>query len=133
MDYKKAYGILFNAMTEAISKIYSSRVVTQEMDEGLEILKKAQQATEEMYMDEEQIQVTQWELLEGSRGNTPLEQVGAGRKAGRYGSSRTFPFRGAKHFPTAAPTVLRWESAFALLSHEKVTKRLRTTKLYGTI
>lgn len=53
MDYQKAYGILFNAMTEAIEKIYSSRVVTQEMDEGLDILRKAQQATEEMYMDAE--------------------------------------------------------------------------------
>lgn len=53
MDYQKAYGILFNAMTEAISKIYSSRVVTQEMDDGVQILKKAQLATEEMYMDEE--------------------------------------------------------------------------------
>lgn len=53
MDYKKAYTILFNAMTDAIEKIDSSKVVTQEMDDGLAILKKAQQTTEEMFISEE--------------------------------------------------------------------------------
>ncbi len=50
MDYKKAYNILFNAMTDAIEIIDSSNVFTQEMDDGLVILRKAQQITEEMYM-----------------------------------------------------------------------------------
>ncbi len=53
MDYKKAYNILFNAMTDAIEAIDGSKVITQEMNAGLVILRKAQQTTEEMYMDSE--------------------------------------------------------------------------------
>lgn len=53
MDYKKAYSILFNAMTDAIEKIYSSKIVTEEVDEGLKILREAQQTTEEMFINEE--------------------------------------------------------------------------------
>lgn len=53
MDYKKAYHILFNAMTDAIVKIDGSRVITQEMEDGLSILRKAQETTEEMYLDAE--------------------------------------------------------------------------------
>ena len=49
MDYKKAYNILFNAMTDAIEK---SEVITQEMDEGISILKKAQQTTEEIFVSD---------------------------------------------------------------------------------
>lgn len=53
MDYKKAYCILFHAMTDAIEKIDSSKVATEKIDEGLAMLKRAQQTTEEMYMGEE--------------------------------------------------------------------------------
>lgn len=52
MDYKKAYNILFNAMTDAIEKIENSKVITQEMDEGISILKKAQQTTEEIFVSD---------------------------------------------------------------------------------
>lgn len=45
----------------------------------------------------------------------------------------TLPFRGAKHFPTAAPTVLRWESAFALLSHRESNKEVTSAEIYGII
>ena len=38
-----------------------------------------------------------------------------------------------KHFHTDAPTGRRCESAFALLSHKKVTKRLWTAASYGKI
>ncbi len=51
MDYEKAYKILFNAMTDAIEKIDSSGSFSPAITEGLEILKKAQRNTEEMYLD----------------------------------------------------------------------------------
>lgn len=51
MDYEKAYKILFNAMTDAIEKIDSSGSFSPAIAEGLEILKKAQRNTEEMYLD----------------------------------------------------------------------------------
>ena len=38
-----------------------------------------------------------------------------------------------KHFHTDAPTGRRCESAFALLSHKKVTKRLWPAAWYGKI
>ena len=38
-----------------------------------------------------------------------------------------------KHFHTDAPTGRRCESAFALLSHKKVTKRLWPAASYGKI
>ncbi len=53
MDYQKAYCVLFNAMSDAIEEIDHSRIITQEMEDGLDILRKAQQITEKMYMDEE--------------------------------------------------------------------------------
>jgi len=49
---------------------------------------------------------------------------GAGKAAGTSrqwcSSGNPSPFRGAKHFHTAAPMGRRCESAFALLSHQKV-------------
>lgn len=53
MDYQKAYSVLFNAMSDAIDEINRSIIITQEMEDGLSILRKAQQITEKMYMDEE--------------------------------------------------------------------------------
>ena len=43
------------------------------------------------------------------------------------------PFRGAKHFPTAAPTGQRCESAFALLSHRESNKEVTSVESYGII
>lgn len=53
MDYQKAYCVLFNAMSDAIDQLNRSKIVTQELEEGVNILKKAQETTEKMYMDEE--------------------------------------------------------------------------------
>lgn len=58
MDYKKAYKILFNTITDAIEKLDSSEVITRELYDGSAILRKAQQTTEEMYMDSENIMTT---------------------------------------------------------------------------
>lgn len=58
-------------------------------------------------------------------GAAPLRSSPAnGASASRRAAPATIPFRGAKHFPTAAPTVLRWESAFALLSHRESNKEV---------
>lgn len=38
MDYKKAYGILFNAMTDAVNGIGESKIITKEVNNGLELL-----------------------------------------------------------------------------------------------
>ena len=43
------------------------------------------------------------------------------------------PGRAQKHFHTDATTGRRCESAFALLSHKKVTKRLWPAASYGKI
>ena len=43
------------------------------------------------------------------------------------------PGRAQKHFHTASPEGRRCESAFALLSHKKVTKRLWPAASYGKI
>ena len=56
-----------------------------------------------------------------------------GAQASRQAAPATLPFRGAKHFPTAAPTVLRWESAFALLSHRESNKEVTSAEAYGII
>lgn len=53
MDYEKAYKILFNAMTDAIEKMDSASTFSPTIADGLEILKKAQRNTEEMYLDAE--------------------------------------------------------------------------------
>lgn len=47
MDYKKMYFHLFNALTDAIEEFRTGDVLT-----ARDMLMKAQQETEEMYMDE---------------------------------------------------------------------------------
>ena len=47
MDYKKMYFHLFNAMTDAIEEIQTGDVLT-----ARNILIRAQQETEEMYMED---------------------------------------------------------------------------------
>lgn len=65
-------------------------------------------------------------------GAAPLRSSPAnGASASRRAAPATIPFRGAKHFPTAAPTVLRWESAFALLSHRESNKEVTSAETYG--
>lgn len=51
MDYKKAYNILFNAITDAINEIEKSKQVFSEIDKGIFILKEAQCKTEEIYLE----------------------------------------------------------------------------------
>jgi ribosomal protein L4 len=50
LDYEKAYKILFNAATDAITEIEGETIKSQETVKGAEILKKAQLQTEEMYI-----------------------------------------------------------------------------------
>jgi len=44
------YFILFNAVTSAVDELEKSPVTTPEIIKALEILKNAQQTTEEMYI-----------------------------------------------------------------------------------
>ena len=67
------------------------------------------------------------------RGSAPPELAKQQAQAGSDAAPATLPFRGAKHFHTAAPMGRRCESAFALLSHQKVTKRLFSAEIYDTI
>lgn len=53
MNYEKAYRKLFNAITDAISELYKSEIVTLELDKSIIILQEAQCKTEEMYLNEE--------------------------------------------------------------------------------
>lgn len=52
MNYATAYKTLFNAITDSIQKIECSYIITQEMEEGIETLKQAQQQTEDMYIND---------------------------------------------------------------------------------
>lgn len=58
------------------------------------------------------------------RGSAPPELAEQQARAGSEAAPATLPFRGAKHFHTAAPMGWRCESAFALLSHQKVNKEV---------
>ena len=62
--------------------------------------------------------------------------AGADREQRVNRSERSAPLapgRAQKHFHTASPEGGRCESAFALLSHKKVTKRLWPAASYGKI
>ena len=52
MDYKKAYTMLVVALSKAITEINKSRIISQEMLNGIEILKEGLNATEDMYIAE---------------------------------------------------------------------------------
>jgi hypothetical protein len=67
------------------------------------------------------------------RGSAPPELAEQQARAGSEAAPATPPFRGAKHFHTAAPMGWRCESVFALLSHQKVTKRLFLAEIYDKI
>ena len=50
MDYKKAYFILFNTITDVI-EIIENGVIFPNIDDSINKLKLAQQTTEEMYIE----------------------------------------------------------------------------------
>ena len=50
MDYKKAYFILFNTITDVI-EIIENGIIFPNIDDAINKLKEAQQATEEMYIE----------------------------------------------------------------------------------
>ena len=50
MDYKKAYFILFNTITDVI-EIMENGIILPNIDDAINKLKEAQQATEEMYIE----------------------------------------------------------------------------------
>ena len=53
MDYQKAYSLLAKTMSNAIDEIEKSRVITLEMDNGIELLKRGLEEAEEMYLSAE--------------------------------------------------------------------------------
>lgn len=50
MDYKKAYFILFNTITDVI-EIMENSLIFPNIDDAINKLKLAQQITEEMYIE----------------------------------------------------------------------------------
>ena len=50
MEYKNAYFYLFNAITQATDALEKSSVVSEDSAAAINILKVAQQVTEEMYI-----------------------------------------------------------------------------------
>ena len=50
MDYKKAYFILFNTITDVI-EILENGIIFPNIDDAINKLKSAQQTTEEMYIE----------------------------------------------------------------------------------
>ena len=50
MDYKKAYFILFNTITDVI-EIMESRLIFPNINDAINKLKSSQQITEEMYIE----------------------------------------------------------------------------------
>ena len=52
MDHRKAYLVLFNAVTTAIRTIEKSFVVTLNMTDGLACLREAQREAEALYMED---------------------------------------------------------------------------------
>ncbi|HMM06800.1 MAG TPA: hypothetical protein PKD52_09060 [Clostridiales bacterium] len=50
MDYKKAYALLAGTMSNAIDEIERSRVISQEMENAIKMLKEGLEKAEEMYL-----------------------------------------------------------------------------------
>ena len=53
MNYKKAYKVLFNAITDALRELQNSHTFSQPIENGIAILEKAQQTTENIYLEDE--------------------------------------------------------------------------------
>lgn len=50
MDYKKAYALLVRTMSNAIDEIGKSRIISQEMENAIRMLKEGLEKAEEMYI-----------------------------------------------------------------------------------
>ncbi len=50
MDYKKAYTLLAGTMSDAMDEIEKSRVISQEMENAIKMLKDGLDKVEEMYL-----------------------------------------------------------------------------------
>lgn len=50
MDYQKAYALLVETMSKTIDEIRKSRVITQEMENAIKLLKQGLDQAEEMYI-----------------------------------------------------------------------------------
>lgn len=53
MDYEKAYGILFNRITEALQELEKVSKKPPEMMKAERVLQNAQRQTEDMYIEAE--------------------------------------------------------------------------------
>jgi len=54
MDYKKAYALLVGTMSNAIDEISKSRIISQEMENAIKMLKEGLEKAEEMYICSEE-------------------------------------------------------------------------------
>ena len=50
MDYKKAYALLAGTMSNTIDEIEKSRVISQEMENAIKMLKEGLEKAEDMYL-----------------------------------------------------------------------------------
>ena len=53
MDYQKAYTLKVGVISSAIDEMYKSRVISQESENAMWILKKGLEEAEEMYLSAE--------------------------------------------------------------------------------
>lgn len=51
MDYESAYKTLFNAMTDALMSLEQERMISPDIEQAKQLLKRAQQTTEDMFID----------------------------------------------------------------------------------
>lgn len=54
MDYQKAYTLLVETMSKAIDEINKSRIISQEMENAIKMLKGGLEEAEEMYLSAEE-------------------------------------------------------------------------------
>ena len=50
MEYKKAYALLMGTMSKAIDEIEKSKIISQETENAIQILKEGLEQAEEMYI-----------------------------------------------------------------------------------
>lgn len=51
MDYESAYKTLFNAMTDALMSLERERMMSPDLEQAKQFLRRAQQKTEDMFID----------------------------------------------------------------------------------
>jgi hypothetical protein len=54
MDYKKAYALLVGTISNAIDEIGKSHIISQEMENAMQMLMDGLENTEEMYLSAEE-------------------------------------------------------------------------------